>query len=357
MSERGKTRNSNFECLRILAMICIIIQHCAAHNTVHYDEVYREYFLPGLLLQWGMLGRLGVAIFILLFGYFGVEQAFNPKRILNLIIQVFTYSVLTFAVMFSIDPAFFSRKDILEAVFPISLNKYWFISVYVIFYLFTPFLNPFLKSLEKNRFRIFLMVQLVVWSIIPTLTLDNVKNYIDEIPQFFMIYCIGAYLRLYGSEIKKRTFAIFLTAGIAVYIISPVVLDLLGLRYEAFDDMGNALYTRYSVPTLFIAAGLMGLMMYKSIKSDRIINYVAGCTFGIYLFHFSVVDLLFKRFYPIDSVIDNWKKTALYILTFTVILFISGLLIESVRKVIEKAYQPAVKKLSEKIEGIVGGNL
>ncbi len=353
MEALGTGRNSNFEALRILAMFCIIIQHCVAHNTVHYDEVYREFFFPGLILQWGMLGRLGVAIFIMIFGYFGIEQGFNPRRIINLFIQVLTYSVLTFGVIHIIDPGYFNRKDLYSSIFPISLHKYWFISAYLIFYLFTPFLNPFLKSLDKSRFRRLIILLLIVWSIIPTLTLDIVKNYVDEIPQFFLIYCIGAYLRLYGRDIKLKTFYVFLTSGIVIYILSPLILDLAGLKYKAFEELGNALYTRYSVPTLFIASGLTGIMMYKEKKSSSVVNYIAGCTFGIYLFHFSIVDFLFSRYYPIDTVIESWKKTILYILTFSIILFVSGLVVESVRKIIERTYQPLVKSVSKKLDGIL----
>lgn len=345
-------RNSNFEILRIIAMIGIILQHCVAHNVINYDDIYLHNFLSGLFLQWGMLGRLGVAIFIIIFGYFGIEQKFNTKRLLNLIIQVFSYSVLTFAAISVIDRSYFNRGDLIHALFPISFHKYWFITAYVIFYLFTPFLNNFLKSLKKGDFRCFILIQLIVWSLIPSITLDNVKNYIDEMPQFLMIYCIGAYIRLYSKDFGIRVYRALFATGTLIYLFSPVMFDLLGFRISYFANQGNAFYTRYSLPTLMIAAGLTGICAYKEPRHNAALNYIAGCTFGIYLFHFSIVDFLFEKYLPITNYVSDWRKTALYLIGCTAALFLSGLIIESVRKMIEKAYQPIVIRLSGSLENI-----
>ena len=150
MSDNKLGRNSNFEAIRIIAMVLIVLQHCCAHNTVDYYTLYQEHFFPGLLLQWGILGRLGVAMFMMISGYFGIRHSFNIKRLINLILQVLTYSILTYVLMAIIDPSWFSMKEFAKSLLPISTHKYWFISVYIVFYFFTPLLNTGLKKLKKT---------------------------------------------------------------------------------------------------------------------------------------------------------------------------------------------------------------
>lgn len=217
-----KERNSEIEKLRIIAMLFIIIQHCVAHNSVDYTVVYKTNFLSGLIMQWGMLGRVGVSIFILIFGYFGVEQAFNTKRLLNLFVEVLTYSVLTYTVLCLTGLETISIKGLLKAFLPISTLKYWFISAYLIFSLLTPYVNKMLKQLSKKEFKTLIMVEILLWSILLTLSFNQAGYFCYEMEQFLLYYCVGAYIRLFPIDINSIKKKVYLAlGGVLQYILCP----------------------------------------------------------------------------------------------------------------------------------------
>lgn len=203
-------RNSNIEALRIMAMLFIVLQHCVAHNTVVYQSVYKINFISGLVLNYGMLGRLGVSLFILIFGYFGIRTGLNIKRIIMLCIEVWTISLITYIVIVSIGLQPFSLKDFIKAVLPISCGKYWFISAYVVFSLFVPYINRVLTTITEKQYQFFIAIQVVLWCVLSSLSLHKVSFYCGELEQFLMYYCIGAYLRIYvdpkaGNNLKVRS--------------------------------------------------------------------------------------------------------------------------------------------------------
>ena len=144
-------------------------------------------------------------MFIMIFGYFGIRQKFNLKRLINLIITVLTYSVLTCLVITIISRQY-ELKTLIKAIIPISLHKYWFISAYAVFYLFTPLLNDILTKLNKKEYQIFLLIMLTLWSFIPTITLNKLTYYCNELEQFLLIYSIGAYMRLHCEDSIKSLY-------------------------------------------------------------------------------------------------------------------------------------------------------
>lgn len=213
LSDSKQGRNSNFEVLRIIAMALIILTHCCTHNTVDYQIVYQEHFFSGLLLQWAMVGRLGVALFIMIFGYYGVKHSFNTKRLINLIVEVLTYSIVTYLVISLIDPSWFSISGFVKSLLPIATHKYWFISAYVIFYLFTPLLNKGLRKLSRTQFLGLVLIMVVLWSLAPTISFHKIDYYSNELVQFLLLYCIGAFMSLHCKKESKKSYRISLWGG------------------------------------------------------------------------------------------------------------------------------------------------
>ena len=75
-----KVRDSNFELLRIVAMIMIIGCHFVTYTQWHFPPGYSgETKLALQMLRLG--GKTGVILFVLITGYFNVKSTF---KILNL---------------------------------------------------------------------------------------------------------------------------------------------------------------------------------------------------------------------------------------------------------------------------------
>ena len=93
-------RQSNFELLRIVAMVMIIFHHFAYHGGFVWDfsTITIEHLWYNLII---MGGKIGVNIFVLISGYFLI---LNKDKIVNLFRkmlklwgQIFFYSLLFFA--------------------------------------------------------------------------------------------------------------------------------------------------------------------------------------------------------------------------------------------------------------------
>ena len=89
-----RTRQSNFELIRIVAMLFIVLWHVVIHGTQNNME-------GGLYIK--AVTGVGVSLYVLLSGYFNIRL--TCRSFLNLFSVVLFYSLLGFlvAVVFLID--------------------------------------------------------------------------------------------------------------------------------------------------------------------------------------------------------------------------------------------------------------
>ena len=78
-------RNSNFEMLRIVAILCIVVMHSS--SFVNPDDY--NFLLLKLI---GAIGNAGVSCFILISGYYGIR--FRWEKFLRLVYLTTIYSIV-----------------------------------------------------------------------------------------------------------------------------------------------------------------------------------------------------------------------------------------------------------------------
>ena len=84
-------RNSQIELLRIISMIMIVISHYTVHCNV--DVVTLPLGINRFIMEASKLGNLGVILFVLITGYFTInqKQSFKLKKLVSLVFQTFIY--------------------------------------------------------------------------------------------------------------------------------------------------------------------------------------------------------------------------------------------------------------------------
>ncbi len=230
-------RNSSFELLRIISMFIMIICHFMIHGGFTFDaqtlSVPRFYtgFIRGI-------GQPCVDIFILISGYFLINDNrsfFNIKKILAFLGQVLFYSVSIYliAIIFGIvklESTASIIKAIIKALFPLTMNSWWFAGTYFVMYLIHPFLNIVLRKLDKNTFQKLVIAELIMWSVIPTLTPTKYQS--NDLWWFVTLYSVAAYIRLYGLNPKftRKHCVIMLLISVFVQYSLCSVLTLLGTK-------------------------------------------------------------------------------------------------------------------------------
>ncbi|MGL4862403.1 MAG: acyltransferase family protein [Cetobacterium sp.] len=86
----GKERSSNFELLRIFAMVLIVTHHYSIHGNWEFNEVISMSKLYIQFLSIG--GKLGVNLFIMITGYFMCDSNYRVQTIKKIAIQTWVYS-------------------------------------------------------------------------------------------------------------------------------------------------------------------------------------------------------------------------------------------------------------------------
>lgn len=155
-----KMRNSSIELLRIVSILMIITAHFGVHGVFHVLEESDKGMdlLTADSLNWqicftqtiGWLGGLGNVLFILITGYYMIGRDVNYRKIFLLIITLFFYSWSIGVFAFGIVGIAYDLIDVIKNLFPLYFGNNWFVSCYIIFSLFLPFINKFLNALSRG---------------------------------------------------------------------------------------------------------------------------------------------------------------------------------------------------------------
>lgn len=269
MNEIKAVRQSNFELLRILCMLMIVGHHLAMHGrypaeqTVSAGDYVVRFFSIG--------GKLGVNIFVLISGYFMINSQFRIKKLLRLFAQILFYAVLIPVVFLAWEKAEYSHGLLLYAIFPVSMNTWWFATTYVILYCLSPFLNILIKNCPQ-KLLLFLIAFLAVLQC--ALQFAFRQSYISNVGWFVTLYLIAAYIRLYPHKLFDSN-KIALPVGIVSYVVIAVFYILWKINLW---DMTNII-------CLVCSVAIFCSFKNFRVPNNKLINAVAKTTFGIYLIH------------------------------------------------------------------------
>ena len=347
-SKKTMYRNSSIELLRIISMVMIMFHHFAYHGNFEWN--YNEITIPHLWYNFILMGgKVGVNIFVLISGFFlieNTERLFQPKKLLKFWGQVVFYSITTYFLSIVLQINNFDIKQIIKICFPITYPGWWFASTYFMLYLIHPFLNKLLHDLNKNVYQYLILLLVLCWSIIPTLTTQLFES--NSLLWFITLYVIAGYAKIYGFNERlksKHYFFLFLIVLVCSYLISVSFLVLGTKRNElavhAIDFFGMERF-----PILLMALFLFMTFAKLKIKYNKWINVIASATFGVYLIH----DSSYIRYYIWWNIFKiNQYKESLFLIPYSIlVVFIIYVLctgIEMVRKVLlERPYIIFVNK-------------
>ena len=295
-TEGKQPRQSNLELLRVLSMLLVLFSHCDDFFGLNglYSKTlgFRKLITDGLNLG----GQIGVGCFILISGYFMVQQHFSLKRMLKLLGEVWFYTITIWLiwVIVSAVQGTLTGADLVTntrlAFFPVLFRNYWFVTAYVILTVLSPFLNKLIFSLNRKEYGVFLSCLITIFVVIQ----GSIPSAFEEmstgrLPPLVLIYLIAGYIRRFGRirpEHARRHLTIALISWAALFLVTWIITfagvmlknkAVLGFRY--FYRSLNSPFIVISVVELFL--GFLELQ----IEPNRLINGAASCTFGVFLIH------------------------------------------------------------------------
>lgn len=343
-------RESNIELLRIISMIMIILSHYTCHNGV--DSFSLNIGFNRLLLEITTLGNIGVIIFVLITGYFGIEskKVFRFKKLYLLLTQILSYSLIILILFLIFNGDFVSTKMIIKSIFPISFEIYGFLSVYIILYIFTPFINKFLYTLNRSEHLILILISLFIFSILGTI--NTCTYYANDLVQFILYYVIGAYLKLYKNNIfsnKKNNLIIFF-GTLLIMITSVIVLDSIGLKFDIFGKTSTYLFRRPKITSIILSVSIFNIFVRFDKINSNFVNNIASTVLGIYLIHDNplIRNILWTDILKVQNYVSS-KYLFLHMILSVILVFIFCSLIEFIRKkTLEKIFIKIYDKICNK---------
>lgn len=345
-------RNSNIELLRIISIFMVILQHYTIHNGISNSTL--SFGINRLLLELISLGNIGVIIFVTITGFFCInqEKPFKLKKLFSLYAQVVFYSIVIYLVFVIIKSEQFSILELIKCMLPIAFKKYWFISAYIVLYIFTPFLNKLINSLNRKEHFLFIMVGLLIFSILHMITGQD--YYGNELIQLILYYIIGAYLGKYKNNVlndKNKNLNILLTSFF-IMVLSVILFDLIGTKYSIFAVHSTYLMNRTSLISIIFSIAFLSLFNNRKQWSNNYINTISSCVLGVYLISDNpfMRRVLWTNIFKVYKYVDS-NFLLLHMIGCSIVTFLTCILIDFIRKnTIGKLLDFIYDKIEDKVK-------
>lgn len=241
-------------------------------------------------------------------------------------------------------------QSFIKALFPLTYSKWWFASTYFVLYLLHPFLNILIKSSKQETMEKLLILTVFCWSIIPTFTSSSYQS--NNLLWFVTLYCISAYIRIYGLNPKvtsKQYIGLFIFF-VALLYTSSLIIMMVGMKVTVLEGKIFFFYGRQSIFVLIIAVTMFMVFRGLRIGCHKWINIVASTTFGVYLIHDNpdVRELIWSTFFKV-SLYQNRNAFVICTICIVCVVFAICSIIDMIRQVtIEKLFLSVVDKMFER---------
>ena len=339
-----KTRDSNMELLRLVAMLLIMVVHANFRALPKPDALAIAANPSSAFLQFLTEGFsiVGVNVFVMLSGWYGIRP--RLVRFSELIFQVLFFGILCLGVEYIVSGQM--PKGAVFSLLILDAGDYWFVKVYLALYLFAPVLNIFVEHATRRQFEqlllaVFAFMFLFGWLFKATTWLG--EGY--SLPWFMSLYLLARYMRVHRPWFTQFSRGVDLTIYLGVVAFLTVAVFI--LRHY---NLGGILYF-YCCPVVVL--GAMYLLLFFSKLPPSLwegpgvgfINWLGISALSIYLTHSSS---FIGSYY--DEAIRHWFYSesrftfVLYAALLIVGVFMGSILIDKVRLLVWQPVQRIIQR-------------
>lgn len=351
----AQQRNYGIELLRIIAMFMIVILHTLKQGGILASVTPNS---PHFHIAWilEITCFCAVNIYALISGYVLCNKPFRLSRLINLWLSTVFYTVAITSVSVAMGWNSISVNGILDAMFPISRQQYWYLSSYFGLLLLTPFLNKSLTMVKKHEVITVLVPGILVVSIYPTLfSSDPLSTHVGYSTIWLCIlYLIGGWIKKSDIKFRFKPRWLIATFGAMVLVthLSKIILIYVTKNWFGIDNECNVLITFIS-PTIIISSIAL-FLFFINVKFTalqvKIIGFFSPMALGVYIIHAN--PLIWSRFVK-DFAVSYVQYGPI---VFIILIAASALAIYLVCSLIDyiriKIFQLAqVKRFSEFLNG------
>ena len=349
--DKENKRLIGFDLLRIFAMMGIIGLHVMGQGGI-LQSLPLNYFKSYVILFFYVICFLSVNSFALLSGFLlWKKDKVKHKRIVDILVTTLFYALVITAVFYIFnlyDFRYLGKRIIINSIFPALVNSNWYVTCYTFLFFLIPYLNHFINSIEKDKFKKMLIVLFILMSILPNIFhLTDFFIVHDGYSPIWLIYLylIGAYIGKYVDikKIKTSSLLVKITSCIVIAFILNVLVRLITPKIYG-SLMWPQWFINYISPFNLIASIYIVMLFYKiSIKNislSKIITFLGISSFSVYIIHthYLVYEYPLKlAFYDVGQY--NFIIIISIIILLMIVIYLICALIEFIRLQLFKIFK------------------
>lgn len=293
-------RSSNFELLRILLILFVIVLHyndSSRHGAFSFIEsttTINRFFLYSV----ESLSLCAVNAFLCLSGFFlSRKNEVSISKIIHLFVILFSYRIFTY-LLAAIPHHTFQLTGLLKCFIPSN----YYANLYSVVFVLSPFLNLVTRNFDIKNYKRFLILLLSLFAVIPTLidyilptffslklsTVSTISLYGNcrgfTLINFILLYYIGGGIARIDAKTKLKP--------LAVYLISSLFVLLMMCKNR------SPAISYCNIFVVIQAASLVACFKMIKIQSS-FVNVVAKSVWGVFCIHGFFLGI-YCKFFPYD---------------------------------------------------------
>ena len=286
-------RNNKLDLLRVMSMIMVIIIHIANYYCRSYSDISKASYLGALIFN--AISRISVPIFFMISGATLLSKKYDKdKNRLRIKRRIIILTVITI-IYIAWDTCFMNKSiDIVSLLYKPERKLLWFMYAIISIYISLPFVKCMIDNMGVREDKLFV----ILW-----ISFNGVLKYIG-ISDYFRIpiidgtyylgyFIIGYLIMKYSKEIelkKKNWFWILITMLSFIIIITITYIVSLN-NNKHFTGL-----LTYSNLFIIVSSIASFIFIYFNVKdiSNPIISKLSYLSFGIYLIHGILLNLIMK---------------------------------------------------------------
>lgn len=305
-----------FDYLRVFAILAVVVLHVAAQNFDHTD-------INGMAWQvfnvFDGIVRWGVPVFVMISGALFLGKDIPIKKLYSKYILRMAVAFVFWSVFYAI---FVEGGRLSKLV--VAIRGYyhlWFILMIIGLYICTPLIRPIVASVSRVKY--YLLMALIFAFTLPWLfTLikdfrgggrieiitDAFKHLVSNMGMqmvlgFAAYFVLGYFLN--KAELSKRQRVVIYILGLVGFAATVVLNMLLTAKTQA---PGKHYLDSFTLNVLFEAVAVFTLFKYGKFKRNKLNTFVrelSKYSFGAYLVHAFLLDIVLDRWLGINTLSYN----------------------------------------------------
>lgn len=299
-------RNTSFDILRIVASLMVVLLHVAALNFRQYAPTTFEWKTMNF---YDSIMRSCVPLFFMLSGAFFIKKDIDLGKLFKNKILPLVLIYLVWAFFYVFDTLGFERLTRTRSVnvfLMIMSGKYhlWFIATLIGLYI----LHPIFRCIVEYKNGVYVKYYLVVFFVFGVLRSTAVSFFSDKLSLTCRIfnkipveligysgYVLLGYFLANMMVRKIRPIYLFV-----VYCLSSAICVVVCQMYSISQGKPVGVLYQYFSITSFVSA-ISLFLFFKNLninfsdKIKQVITLLSSLTFGMYLFHPYVLDVIVKK--------------------------------------------------------------